>query len=477
MCGSIPVAIAFSEYALVWIAVATLSHGVLRKFPPNASCGAHAIACRNPSSRPHRDPISAATASICAGSFASISSTSTGFGSRRADFSVSPIARPNDVRTTSAPRSCRACADAYAIDSRVSTPVTSSFFPSSSICPHAMCTRVDLKAAPKVDLHRHLEGAIRLGTLLDLYREHGRALPESSQAELAPRAQVLEPMASLEDVLSRFTVAQGAFFDEAACERIAFEAVEDLAADNGRLAELRFSPGFLCEPHDLDWDAAMAAIARGAERAAGEHDVTVGLIAIASRNYGLGSAERTAEFAWRHRDRLVAFDLAGDEKAHPPAMFVDVVAGLDGSGLHLTTHYGEAGGAEFPREAVEALHAERLGHGVSVAEDPSVVALVRERDVTLEMCPTSNRRTRAVPSLEEHPARRLLDQDVSVTINTDNPGLFAVDLTNELEVCVAKLGFSDDDLRQVTANAIDASFVDDEEKAAVRRRHFGWVDV
>src|SRR6187455_2937746 len=126
-----------------------------------------------------------------------------------------------------------------------------------------MCTRVDLKAAPKVDLHRHLEGAIRLATLLELYRDHGRPLPETSEAELATQAQVLEPMASLEDVLSRFTIAQGAFFDEAACERIAFEAVEDLAADNVRLAELRFSPGFLCEPHGLDRDAALVAIARG----------------------------------------------------------------------------------------------------------------------------------------------------------------------------------------------------------------------
>ena len=339
-----------------------------------------------------------------------------------------------------------------------------------------MCTRVDLKAAAKVDLHRHLEGAIRLETLLDLYRAHGGALPGTSQAELAPHAQVLEPMASLEDVLSRFTIAQGAFFDEDACERIAFEAVEDLAADNVRLAELRFSPGFLCERHGLDWDAAMAAIARGAERASSTFDVTVGLIAIASRNYGLQSAERTAEFAWRHRDRLVAFDLAGDEKAHPPSLYADIVAGLASSGLHLTTHYGEAGGSEFPREAVEALGSERLGHGVSVAEDPSVVALVRERDVTLEMCPTSNRRTGAVGSLEEHPARRLLDQDVPVTINSDNPGLFAVDLTNELEACVDRLGFSDDDLRRVTANAIDASFADEEAKADVRLRHFGWID-
>lgn len=335
---------------------------------------------------------------------------------------------------------------------------------------------MDLKAVAKVDLHRHLEGAIRLQTMLDLYRDAGHPLPQTTPAELSEQAQVLQPMASLEAVLSRFALAQGAFVDEAAAERIAFEAVEDLAADNVRLAELRFSPGFLCEPHGLDWDEAMRAIVRGVERGSREHDVAVGLIAIASRNYGIASAERTVAFALRHRDLLVGFDLAGDERAYPPSLYADVVAGLAGSGLKLTTHYGESGPAEFPREAVEALGSLRLGHGVSVADDPEVTALVRERGVTLEMCPTSNRRTHAVDDLADHPARRLLDQDVSVTINTDNPGLFAIDLTGELRVCVERLGFSEDDLRRVTSNAIDASFVDDATKADVRRRHFGWVE-
>ena len=252
---------------------------------------------------------------------------------------------------------------------------------------------MDLKAVAKVDLHRHLEGAVRLSTMLDLYRGSGHPLPETTPAELSARAQVVQPMGSLEEVLSRFTLAQGAFFDEAACERIAFEAVEDLAADNVRLAELRFSPEFLCEPHGLDWDAAMAAIVRGVERGSREFDVTVGLIAIASRNYGIDSAERTVAFALRHLDHLVAFDLAGDEQAYPPSLYVDVVAELAGSGLKLTTHYGESGGAAFPREAVEVLGSLRLGHGVSVAADPEVTALVREREVTLEMCLTSNRRT------------------------------------------------------------------------------------
>jgi adenosine deaminase len=334
---------------------------------------------------------------------------------------------------------------------------------------------VDLRAVAKVDLHRHLEGAVRLETILDLYRSAGQPLDASTPNELARAAQVLGPMDSLEAVLSRFGIAQGAFFDEAACERIGYEAVEDLAADDVRLAELRFSPHFLCEPHGLDWDAAMDAIARGVERASAEHDVAVGLIAIASRNYGIESAERTMDFAIRHRDRLVAFDLAGDEQAYPPSLYADVIARLDGSGLKLTTHYGESGGPPFPREAVEALGTLRLGHGVSVAWDPEVTALIRDRGVALEMCPTSNHRTRAVTTIEQHPARRLLQQDVVVTINTDNPGLFAIDLTHELEVSRDRLGFTDDDLRRVTSNAIDASFVDEATKADVRSRHFGWL--
>lgn len=334
---------------------------------------------------------------------------------------------------------------------------------------------MDPKAVAKVDLHRHLEGAIRLQTLLDLYREAGQPLDASTPEELAPHAQVLEPMDGLEAVLSRFGIAQGAFFDEAACERIGYEAVEDLAADDVRLAELRFSPHFLCEPHGLDWDAAMDAITRGVERGSADHDVAVGLIAIASRNYGIESAERTMDFALRHRDRLVAFDLAGNEQAYPPSLYADLIARLDGSGLKLTTHYGESGGPPFPREAVEALGTLRLGHGVSVARDPEVTALIRDRRVALEMCPTSNHRTRAVATIEQHPALQLLQQDVVVTINTDNPELFGIDLTHELETCRDRLGFTDDDLRRVTSNAIEASFVDDAVKADVRSRYFGWL--
>lgn len=334
---------------------------------------------------------------------------------------------------------------------------------------------MDLRALPKVDLHRHLEGAIRLSTIIDVYREAGEPLPADTPEELAPMAQVLRPMDSLEEVLSFFHIAQGALRSYEAVERIAYEAVEDLASDNVRLAELRFSPDFMCRPAGLDWDGAMEAVLAGLRRARSEHDVAVGLIAIASRSFGLESADRTVRFALRHRDHLVGFDLADDELAWPAREFVDVLGPLREAGLSLTAHYGESGGPEYPKEAIELLDVRRLGHGVSVAWSPEVTRLAIERGVVIEACPTSNARTRAVPSIAEHPARRLLHEGALVTINTDDPRLFGIDLTHELDVARRDLGFDRADLRAVTENAIAASFLPENVKQEVRRRHFGWL--
>ncbi len=142
---------------------------------------------------------------------------------------------------------------------------------------------MDLRASSKVDLHRHLEGAVRPGTIIELYREAGTPLAETTPEELAPVAQVLRPMGSLAEVLAYFRVAQEAFRSLDAVERVASEAVEDLAADNVRLAELRFSPDFLCRSAGLDWDEAFGAILAGVARAREVHDVEVGFIAIAGR--------------------------------------------------------------------------------------------------------------------------------------------------------------------------------------------------
>lgn len=316
---------------------------------------------------------------------------------------------------------------------------------------------------------------MRLGTILDLYREAGDPLPETTPEELAPRAQVLRPMSSLEEVLEVLGLVQGSFRSLEAVERISREAVEDLAADGVRLAELRFSPEFFFSPGGLDWDAAMERVLVGVTETAERLDVAVGLIAIFSRDYGIDSAWRTIAFAERHREHLAGFDIAGSELPYPPELYVDVARAVHDLGLPLTAHYGESGPAAYAREAIELLGVRRLAHGISVAQDPAVVELALEREVGLDMCPTSNLRTGAVRSLAEHPALPLLRRGLLVTINTDDPGLFGIDLTHELELARDELGFTEDDLRRATENALRTSFLPEAIKRAVRERHFGWL--
>ncbi len=335
---------------------------------------------------------------------------------------------------------------------------------------------MDLRSLAKIDLHRHLEGAMRLQTILDLYREAGDPLPETTPEELAPRAQVLEPMDGLEAVLDVLELVRGSFRTLDAIERISYEAVEDLALDEVRLAELRFSPEFFFSPGELDWDRAMERIVAGVTSAAARYDVAVGLIAIFSRDFGVDSGWRTVDFARRHRDALVGFDIAGDEMAYPPTLYVELIDAVHELGLPVTVHYGESGPPAYARDAIERLRPRRLGHGVSVGYDPEVTALALARGVGLDMCPTSNLRTRAVASLAEHPARRLLREGLLVTVNTDDPGLFGIDLTHEFEVARDEMGFTLEDLRRATSNALRTSFLPDDVKDDVRGRHFGWLD-
>jgi adenosine deaminase len=335
---------------------------------------------------------------------------------------------------------------------------------------------IDLRAAAKVELHRHLEGSLRIGSLFEVARAHGLPLPAATPEELAAAIEVRAPMKDLLAVLQAFDLFQRAFVSAQATERFAFEAVEDAARENVRLLELRFSPDFMARPHGLDWDELMAAILRGVRRAQREHDVLVGLIAIVSRGYGVESAQQTAQFALRWRRELSGFDLADDEVRFPSRLFAGAVSRVRDAGLRVTVHTGEGTEPSCVREALDELSPRRVGHGVAVARDPDLIARVQRERIALEMCPTSNARTRAVAAIGEHPALPLLRRGLSVTLNSDDPGLFGIDLTHELELARRELGFTDRDLAQATRNALEASFLPDDQKADLRRRHFAWVD-
>jgi adenosine deaminase len=334
----------------------------------------------------------------------------------------------------------------------------------------------DVSTYTKAELHRHLEGAYRLSTVFELSKQAGLPLPADSIEELAPHALVTRPVASLEEALGAFAISQSAVRTLDAVRRIANEAVEDLAADNIRLGELRFSPDFLCGPGDIDRDLAMDAIWDGVADASARCDVAVGLIALFSRDLGPDSLDATVRFAVRHRERLVGFDIAGPEVGFPPSLYASALGPVRDAGLGITVHYGESGPPSYVREAIETIAPSRLGHGLSTAWDPDVIALVRDRGVVLEMCPTSNWLTGGVATVADHPVLRLLRDGVRVTLNTDDPGIMGIDLDDEWRVARDEIGFDEQDLAAVTNAALEASFLPDEVKRDVRARHFGWLN-
>jgi len=311
---------------------------------------------------------------------------------------------------------------------------------------------------------------------MDLSRRAGRPLPADTPEAFAPFALIREPVANLEEALSRFAFAQGCIRSYEGVRRIAAEAVEDLGVENVRLAELRFSPEFMCEPAGLDWDGAMEALVEGVRQASAANSVDIGLVAIFSRDFGMESARRTVDFAVRHREDLVGFDIAGSEIGFPPRDYAEFIPTIRDAGLGLTTHYGESGGPEYPAEAVGVLGTDRLGHGLSVARDADVTRLVIEHGVTLEMCPTSNWLTRGVARVEDHPARRLLLEGVRVALGSDDPGLMGIDLTHEFEVARDALGFTEEDFRKATEHALAACFVPQDRKSELRRKYFRWLE-
>jgi adenosine deaminase len=323
----------------------------------------------------------------------------------------------------------------------------------------------------KVELHRHLEGSVRLQTVLDVAREAGVKLPCESLEELREKALILQPMADLKTVLDRFWLIQSVLATPAIIERVAYENVVDAHHDGIRVLELRYSPGFIFANHPgLDYDMIHEAIVRGVTKAEKELSgaIAVGLICIISRDQPMKEADKTAAFAINHRKTFIGFDLAGSEAGFPCSLFKDHFKRARESGLQITAHAGEVRIKESPafvKESIEVLGARRIGHGLQIIHDSKIVEFVRDRGVVLELCPTSNVITNAVGSLEEHPIRRLMKAGVRVTLNSDDPHIFGIDLTHEYEELASKLAFTPEEFDLLNQEALKASFIAPEKAA------------
>lgn len=330
--------------------------------------------------------------------------------------------------------------------------------------------RMNIQRLPKVELHRHLELCVRAATIYELAPQFGISLPD--ERAFRQRFLITEPMNDLGAVLNKFLDTQKLWASEELIERLTFEACEDaFKIDNIRILELRYAPTFVRMGHEhLSFEHIHRAILRGVARAEAEYPMAVGLICIIQRILPVDEAEAVTNFAIENSGSFVGLDLADNEVGFDSKPFAPFFLRAKNAGLGITVHSGEAPVANAPRyvkEAIDHLGATRIGHGVQIYRDPSVLEYVRQKNVVLELCPTSNYLTQAVPNLKEHPFRKLFEAGVQTTINSDDPGIFNIDLNNEYRLLHESLGMTIEQLEKCADYAAAASFLPREKRQKV----------
>ncbi|HZW59261.1 MAG TPA: adenosine deaminase [Woeseiaceae bacterium] len=327
---------------------------------------------------------------------------------------------------------------------------------------------MDYRSLPKVELHCHLEACFRAQTVMEIGRSVGLDIPQDP-AVFRRDWLLSRPLANLETALARFVDIQRVWCSEEVIERLAFEACEDARAQNIRVMEFRYAPDFIAAgKHGLDFETIHAAIVAGIERARHD-DLAVGLIGIVQKTLPLAAAARTVDFMVEHADSFVGLDFA-DRDTRPIRDYAPLVERARRAGLRLTVHAGEEpGSAAQVRDAIEQLGAERIGHGIHIVQEPDVLELVRQSGVVLEVCPTSNWLTSSVPSTAAHPIRRLMDEGVAVTVNSDDPSLFGIDLCHEYDVLGREHGYSAAEFAACNRTALAGSFLAEDAKARAWR--------
>lgn len=320
---------------------------------------------------------------------------------------------------------------------------------------------------PKIELHRHLEGSTRLPTLIEVAREHNIPLPAYDIEHLRPFVQMVDDdEANFSVFLSKFNVLRQFYRSLDIVRRITREAIEDAAKDNIGYMELRFTPHALAKQNEHDYHEIIAAVCEESARAERDFGIRVKLILSVNRHESVEIAEQVLTAALDvNTGTIVAIDLAGRESDFSPGPFKPFFERARANGLAITVHAGEWAGPESVQSAIDFAAPERIGHGVRAIEDSRVVQLVRERAITLEVCPTSNLQSGVVARLEQHPLKDLIDLGIHTTINTDDPSLSNITLTDELVLAHVGLGLPLDVVRTNILNAARVAFLPPDERA------------
>jgi adenosine deaminase len=326
-----------------------------------------------------------------------------------------------------------------------------------------------IEAMPKIDLHCHLDGAVRPQTLLELAHENEISLPATTVEGMSPFLRADDNCASLAEYLRKFQIPLRCLQLSSAQTRVAREVVEDASAHHVKYVEVRFSPQSMAQG-DVSAETAVTNVIEGLKQGEEETGTLARAILICMRGDPVSKNLEVVELAAQYYGRgVVGVDLAGNEADYPPSLYRDVFQLAQKRGLPITIHAGENGPADYIREAVCRLGAVRIGHGVHLRDDPEVEQLVRQRKVALEICVSSNVQTKAVQSLADHPVRQYFDHGLCVTVNTDNPTVSNTDITREFQILFQKFHFTYAEMKTLLLNAVGASFLEKEKKEALAK--------
>lgn len=330
---------------------------------------------------------------------------------------------------------------------------------------------------PKIELHRHLEGSLRLSTLFNILGECEVDIDAETEETLRPLVQMTtQDQRDSQHFLGKFNVLRRFFCSADVIQRFAREIVLDAAADQVRYMELRFTPKALSTMSGIPLEDIVPLVCDAANEAADESGIIVRYIASMNRHESVDIGEHVLRAAINNRSRgVVGLDLAGDEANYSCLPFRQLFRRAKSAGLGVTIHAGEWAGARSVWDAIGNLNADRVGHGIKALDDLAIVQVLAEREIILEVCPTSNVLSGVVDDLSDHPLIALTRQRVLTTINTDDPLVCDITLSDEIARVMTTMNVSLDEIKEFTLRAARSSFLPDGEREELVRKFQGWL--
>lgn len=326
-----------------------------------------------------------------------------------------------------------------------------------------------LNKIPKIELHCHLDGSVRPETMYELLIEKGELLEAKNLEEFKELVMIKGKSNSLKEYLKKFSYPLKVMQSKENIERISYELLEDLSKENVKYVEIRFAP-YLHMEEGLHFDEVVESVLKGMNRAKKDFNILSNAILICMRHEPAEQSMKVIEYGEKYLNKgIVGVDLAGNEHDFPPEIHEKAFKMAHEKGYNITIHGGETGIVENIDKSIELLHARRIGHGTAAIKDIKVMELLKEKNIFLEMCPTSNLQTKAVSSINEYPIREYLDRGIKVTVNTDNTTVSNTSLAKEYKLLMDELAFTIEEIKELIDNSVEASFISQKQKEELRK--------